>query len=43
MGAGFQLLMSGSPLEIILGLGLIAAIGVFIYFALRGDKPDEKK
>ncbi|MGH8571853.1 MAG: hypothetical protein ACREX8_04650 [Gammaproteobacteria bacterium] len=43
MGAGFQMLMSGDPLGIILGLGGIAAIGLFIYFALRGDKPDEKK
>ena len=43
MGAGFQMLMSGDPLAIILGLGSIAAIGFFIYFALRGDKPDEKK
>ena len=43
MGAGFQMLMSGDPLGIILGLGGIAAIGFFIYLALRGDKPDEKK
>jgi formate-dependent nitrite reductase membrane component NrfD len=43
MGAGFQMLMSGHPLAIILGLGAIAAIGFFIYLALRGDKPDEKK
>jgi hypothetical protein len=43
MGAGFQMLMSGDPLGIILGLGAIGAIGLFIYLALRGDKPDEKK
>ncbi len=43
MGAGFQMLMSGDPLGIILGLAGIAAIGFFIYVALRGDKPDQKK
>ncbi|MGH8582718.1 MAG: hypothetical protein ACREWG_07980 [Gammaproteobacteria bacterium] len=43
MGAGFQMLMSGNPLDIILGLAFIAALGSFIYFALRSDKPDEKK
>jgi hypothetical protein len=43
MGAGFEMLMSGDPLAIILGLGSIAAIGFFIYFALRSDKPDKKK
>ncbi len=43
MGAGVQMLTSGNPLDIILGLAFIAAVGTFIYFALRGDKPDEKK
>ena len=43
MGAGFQMLMSGDPLGIIIGLAGIAAIGFFVYFALRGDKPDQKK
>lgn len=34
MGAGFEMLLSGTPLGVLLGLGLIAAIGFFLYQAL---------
>jgi len=34
MGAGFEMLLSGTPLSVLLGLGLIAAIGFFLYQAL---------
>ncbi len=43
MGAGFEMLLSGTPLGVLLGLGLIATIGLFIWLALRGDKPDKPK
>jgi hypothetical protein len=41
MGAGFEMLMSGSPLLVLLGLGFIGVMAFFIYLALRGDKPDK--
>ncbi len=43
MGAGFEMLMSDSPLGVLIGLGLIGAVGFFIYLALQGDKPDKPK
>ncbi len=43
MGAGFEMLLSGTPLGVVLGVGLIAAIGFFIHLALRGDKPGKPK
>ncbi len=43
MGAGFELLMSGTPEGILLGLGIILAVGGFIYFAVYADRDDKKR
>lgn len=43
MGSGFGMLMSDSPLGVVLGVAFIGAIAFFIYLMLQGDKPDKPK
>ncbi len=41
MGAGFKMMLTGEPGPMIVGFVLVAAIGFFIYTALRNDHMDD--